>query len=75
MTTPVNDRSDASGQFMTAGIAVASLGGLGLAIAGISKFASVELPNVDLIGMAITSLLLMATGGMMVETGRHDEGA
>jgi hypothetical protein len=73
MTAPVNDQSDARGQFMTAGIAVAGLGGVGLAIAGFSSLASLALPNVDLTGLAITSLLLMATGGMMVESGRHEE--
>ena len=75
MTLPVNEQNDARGQFMTSGIAVASLGGLGLSIAAFSSFASVELPNVDLMGLAITSLLLMATGGMMVETGRPEKGA
>jgi hypothetical protein len=73
MKTPVNQDNEARGQFLTAGVAVTSLGGLGLAIAAISALFSVEFPSVDMTGMAITSLLLMATGGMMVETGRQRE--
>ncbi len=71
MSRSLSDQSDAGGQFITAGIAVASLGGVGLALAAIITFGEMALPHLESSSLAITALLMMATGGMMVETGRH----
>ena len=75
MNTRLEGQSDAGGQFITAGTAVASLGGLGLVLAAVTSLAGITLAHLETSSLAVTALLLMATGGMMVETGRHhDEG-
>ena len=61
-----------SGHYITGGLAVVAMGGVGALWYGLTVYGVVGEGFIDSLGIAVISMIFVATGGLMVLTGRRE---